>query len=47
MLNDLLVLNPRTTTPASPTNGMVMVSGSGADQHMYCYLNSTWKQLDN
>lgn len=45
MLNDILVLTPRTTTPA-PSPGMVIVSGSGADQHLYCYLNSTWKQLD-
>ena len=46
-LNDILVLNPRTTTPDTPTNGMIIVSGSGVDQHMYCYLNDTWKQLDN
>ena len=45
-INNILTLAPRTTTPGSPTNGMVMVSGSGADQHIYCYLNSTWKQLD-
>ena len=45
MLNDILVLAPRTTTPA-PLVGMVIVSGSGVDQHIYCYLNSTWKQLD-
>lgn len=45
MLNDILVLAPRTTTP-TPSPGMVIVSGSGVDQHIYCYLNSTWKQLD-
>jgi|688.fasta_scaffold01359_27 hypothetical protein len=45
MLNDILVLAPRTTTP-TPSAGMVIVSGSGVDQHIYCYLNSTWKQLD-
>ena len=45
-INDILILEPRSTTPGSPTNGMVIVSGSGADQHIYCYLNSTWKQLD-
>jgi hypothetical protein len=45
-INDILLLEPRSTTPGSPTNGMVIISGSGADQHIYCYLNSTWKQLD-
>jgi len=45
-INDILRLTPRSTTPGSPTNGMTMISGSGADQHIYCYLNSTWKQLD-
>jgi hypothetical protein len=45
-INDILRLTPRSTTPGSPTNGMIIVSGSGVDQHIYCYLNSTWKQLD-
>jgi len=45
-INDILVLTPRTTTPTLPTAGMTIVSGSGVDQHIYCYLNSTWKQLD-
>lgn len=45
-INDILKLTPRSTTPGSPTNGMTIISGSGADQHIYCYLNSTWKQLD-
>jgi len=45
-INDILILEPRTTTPGTPTNGMVIVSGSGANQHIYCYLNSIWKQLD-
>jgi hypothetical protein len=45
-INDILILEPRSTTPGSPTNGMLIVSGSGANQHIYCYLNSTWKQLD-
>ena len=46
LLKDILVLAPRTTTP-TPAPGMIIVSGSGADEHIYCYLNSTWKQLDN
>jgi len=46
LINDIAVLTPRNTTPSTPTDGMLIVSGSGADQHIYCYLNSTWKQLD-
>lgn len=46
IINDILALTPRSTTPNIPANGMVIVSGSGVDQHIYCYLNSTWKQLD-
>ena len=44
-LNNILIITPRTTTP-TPLTGMVIVSGSGANEHIYCYLNSTWKQLD-
>lgn len=46
-INDILRITPRSTTPASPANGMTIVSGSGADQHIYCYLNNAWKQLDS
>jgi hypothetical protein len=46
LLNDILVLTPRTTTPPTASAGMLIVSGSGANQHIYCYLNG-WKQLDN
>jgi len=44
-ISDVLTLTPRTTTP-TPATGMIIISGSGANQHIYCYLNSTWKQLD-
>jgi hypothetical protein len=44
-ISDILTLTPRTTTP-TPSTGMIIISGSGVDQHIYCYLNSTWKQLD-
>ena len=27
-------------------DGVIKVSGSGVNQHVYCYLNGTWKQLD-
>jgi hypothetical protein len=46
-INDILNITPRLTTPGSPTAGMVIVSGSGANQHIYCYLNSTWQRLNN
>lgn len=44
-IDNILTLTPRTTTP-TPAAGMIIVSGSGANEHIYCYLNSTWKQLD-
>jgi len=30
----------------STAAGTFVVSGSGANQHAYCYLNGSWKQLD-
>jgi hypothetical protein len=38
MVNDLLVLAPRTTTPATAETGSIMISGSGIDCKMYVYL---------
>jgi hypothetical protein len=45
-LGDVLQLPVRTTTPTG-TSGMLIVSGSGATEHIYCYLDGIWKQLDN
>lgn len=45
-INNIILLTPTATTPDTPTNGMVIVSGSGANQHIYCYLDQKWAQLD-
>jgi hypothetical protein len=41
-----LIVGPQLSNPTSPAAGQIIVSGSGADEHIYCYLNSAWKQLD-
>ena len=46
-INEVLVLTPTTLAPVSPVNGMIAVYGAGAAQHIYCYINGSWKQLDN
>jgi hypothetical protein len=46
-IDQVLVLTPVTTLPASPVDGMITVQGVGAAQHIYCYINGAWKQLDN
>lgn len=46
-IDQVLVLTPTTSAPASPVNGMIAVYGVGAAQHIYCYINGAWKQLDN
>jgi len=48
-IKDILTLTLRTTTPSVGqfTTGSFIVSGSGANVHMYFYNGTTWKQLDN
>ena len=46
-IDQILVLTPVASLPASPVDGMITVQGSGAAQHIYCYINGSWKQLDN
>jgi hypothetical protein len=43
-INDILNLTPRNSAPSNPLNGSIYV---GTDNHIYCYLNGVWKQLDN
>jgi hypothetical protein len=43
-LNSILTLTPLASAPSSPVAGMIYV---GTDNHIYCYLASSWKQLDN
>ena len=48
-INNILTLTPRTTTPSAGqfTTGSIIVSGSGANVHMYFYNGTAWRQLDN
>jgi hypothetical protein len=49
-INQVLVLTPTIDAPIFPggaVNGMIAVYGVGAAQHIYCYINGAWKQLDN
>ena len=41
------LLIPPDSSNARAAEGVIKVSGSGADRHIYCYLNGSWKQLDN
>ena len=43
-IKDVLHLTPLVSAPSSPENGDLYV---GTDNHIYCYLNGAWKQLDN
>ena len=44
-IGDILKLTPQSTAPVTPAEGTVYVNST--DRHIYIYLNSTWKQLDN
>jgi hypothetical protein len=44
-ISDVLRLQPRGSAPSSPSEGDIYVSSS--NHHIYCYLDGTWKQLDN
>ena len=46
-IDKILSLAPVNTLPTSAVNGMIAIQGVGAAQHIYCYLNGAWKQLDN
>ena len=43
-IRDVLNLTPMSDAPSSPGNGDLYVD---TDNHIYCYLNGAWKQLDN
>jgi hypothetical protein len=42
-IKDVLRLEPRNTPPTSPSAGDIYTDGD----HIYCYLDGGWKQLDN
>jgi len=44
-INDVLRLTPRSTAPTSPAEGEIYVNY--VTDHIYCYLNGGWRQLDN
>jgi hypothetical protein len=44
-IRDVLRLQPRSLAPSSPSEGDIYVDSD--DQHIYCYLNGLWVQLDN
>ena len=43
-IGNVLHLTPMSSLPTSPSNGDIFV---GTDNHIYCYLGGSWKQLDN
>ena len=43
-INDVLIIDPRSSAPTSPTEGELYVNST--NHHIYCYLNGSWKQLD-
>jgi hypothetical protein len=44
-INNVLTLTPRSSAPENPVNGMIYIDST--TNHIYCYLNNSWKQLDN
>lgn len=44
-IKDILALVPRTTTPASPVSGSIIVSGSGASIAPYFWNGSAWVSM--
>jgi len=43
-ISNVMRLQPRSSAPTSPARGDMYV---GTDNHIYCYLGGSWKQLDN
>jgi len=44
-IKDILRLEPRDTFPPNPEEGDIFIYSE--DHNIYCYLNSTWQQLNN
>ena len=44
-VNDLIKLTVRTTNPGSPSEGMIMASGSVGASKLYYYNGSDWNAL--
>lgn len=44
-IGDVLHLTPTASAPSSPSEGDIYVDSD--DDHIYCFLGGSWKQLDN
>jgi hypothetical protein len=44
-IDDVMRLEPRDSAPSPASEGDIYVNST--DHHIYCYLNGSWKQLDN
>ncbi|MBA7690118.1 hypothetical protein ES703_98642 [subsurface metagenome] len=43
---DVMHLEPLSDFPDNPSEGDLCVVGESDSQHIYCYLNGDWLQLD-
>lgn len=46
VMEDILHLTPISSFPSSATDGDICVKTTSDINHIYCYLNGEWKQLD-
>jgi len=46
VMEDILHLEPITSFPSSATDGDICVKTTSDINHIYCYLNGDWQQLD-
>ncbi len=45
-INNVLTLTPRANAPDNPREGELYVGSDGTGNHIYCFLNGNWVQLD-
>jgi hypothetical protein len=45
-ITDVMRLQPRLDFPSSPGEGDICIVGGPAGNHIHCYLNGAWQQLD-
>jgi len=46
-INDIIHLEPLSDFPNNPSDGDLCVVGESGSRHLYCYLNSDWRRLDD
>ena len=44
-ISDIIILPKTAAAPASPVEGQIYIDST--DNHIYCYINSGWRRLDN